>query len=191
MKININSWKKKQFFYKFMFIYRGILGKAFCFESALDDKDLQLVIEALNIKNRRKRIIFIYDKACELLDNSICKNKCGFKNGQCYVQRKLKNNKFNGCCRMCIYQSNNGCLTKNLTCKLFNCSEVKSRYKIYNFKDLKILKVLNLRQQVIVKADYFSSREEVLKDLYSYSIIYSTLRIVYRYMKNLVLYKKF
>ena len=44
--------------------------------------------------------------------------------------------------------------------------------------------------QFIIKSDYFSTREDVLKDLYSYSFTYSTLRIVYRLVKNYIYSKK-
>ena len=87
---------------------------------------------------------------------------------------------------MCIYQTKNGCPTKNLACKLFNCSEVRKRYKIIEYNDLKLLKVLSLKNQFIIKSDYFSKRKDVLKDLYSYSLIYSTLRIVYRLIRNFI-----
>ena len=59
-------------------------------------------------------------------------NICGFINNKCFVQRKNNSNNCNGCCRLCIYQSSNGCTTNNLTCKLFNCSEVKKRLRYIN-----------------------------------------------------------
>ena len=57
---------------------------------------------------------------------------------------------------MCKYQTNHGCSTNNLACKLFNCSEVIKRYEVITYKDLKLLKVLSLKNQFIVKSDYFS-----------------------------------
>lgn len=83
-----------------------------------------------------------------------------------------------------MYKTDKGCSTKNLACKLFNCSEVYCRIKTIKFEDLRILKVLSFRQRLLVKSDYFSLRKDVLKDLYSYSITYSTIRIVIRLIKN-------
>lgn len=103
-----------------------------------------------------------------------------------------KNNKNNytcGCCRLCPYKSCKGCTTKNIACKLFNCSEVTKRHKMLQYIDLKLLKVLSIRQRIIVKSDYFSKREDVLKDLYSYSFIYSCFRIFYRIIKNIIMKK--
>lgn len=178
-----NKLLKKIKLYKTIF-YRNTF---FVVENKINDENIDYIISALNIKNRKKRIEYIYDKSCEIIDN---KNKnintCGFKNNMCYVQRKLKNGKCNGCCRKCLYQTKSGCSTKNLACKLFNCSEVKKRYEVVEYNDLKLLKLLSLKNRIIVKSDYFSKREDVLKDLYSYSFIYSTFRIVYRLIRGIV-----
>ncbi len=129
------------------------------------------------------RIAYIYDSACNYIDNYWKgKNICGFKNGQCFVQQKKDNGKYDGCCRCCKY-NNHGCTTSNLACKLFNCSEVKDRYKVYKYEDIKILKLLNLRQRELVRSDYFSTREEVLKDLYSRSFLYSVTKKAIRQAK--------
>lgn len=114
----------------------------------------------------KKRITYIYDNSCKLVDDNTKNiNICGFKNGKCYVQQRLKSVKCNGCCRMCIYQTKRGCPTKNLVCKLFNCSEVASRYDVIKYEDLKLLKLLSLKNRIIIESDYFSKREDVLKDL--------------------------
>ncbi|MBR2828098.1 MAG: hypothetical protein IKE70_02575 [Bacilli bacterium] len=172
-------------------VYRSIFFYYCTFETTSKEKQDQIIIKALNIKNRKKRITYIYDEACNYVDNYYNKeNICGFKNNQCYIQRKKKQKKTCGCCRKCIYKSNHGCTTKNLACKLFNCSEVYCRRKVIQYRDLRMLKVLSLRQRLIVKSDYFSLREDVLKDLYSYSIIYSSLRMLFRIIKNLFILKK-
>ena len=91
---------------------------------------------------------------------------------------------------MCIYQTRDGCPTKNLACKLFNCSEVKKRVQVMDYRDLEILKVLSLKNQIIIKSDYFSKREDVLKDLYFYTLTFSTLRIVYRLTRNFIKFNR-
>ena len=174
-------------------IYKSILycNTLFVVKNNINNQMIDYIINALNIKNRKKRIVYIYDSSCELIDDNTKNiNICGFKNNKCYVQRKIKNGKCNGCCRMCIYQTKDGCPTKNLACKLFNCSEVRKRYEVIEYKDLKLLKVLSQKNQIIIKSDYFSKREDVLKDLYSYTLTFSTLRIVYRLTKNFIKFNR-
>ena len=117
-------------------------------------------------------------------------NICGFINNKCFVQRKNNSNNCNGCCRLCIYQSSNGCTTNNLTCKLFNCSEVKKRFEVDKFNDINLLKLLSLKNRIIVKNDYFSKREDVLRDLYCIGIIISCIRLIYRLVRNYIYYLK-
>lgn len=176
------------------FIKRIILYKSILYintefqvkECQVNDK-IQQMINGLNIKNRYKRITYVYDTACSIIDsNTKGLNVCEFKNNKCYIQQKQNNGKCNGCCRLCKYQNSNGCSTKNLACKLFNCSEVKKRYKTVEYKDLDILKLLSLKNRLIVKSDYFSTREEVLKDLYAHTLTYSILRIFFRSIRNLL-----
>ncbi len=174
---------------KKLFIYKSILyyNTIFVVENNIRNEMIDSIINALNIKKRKKRINFIYDQSCDLIDKKNRNmNICGFKNGKCYIQRKLKSEKCNGCCRMCMYQTKNGCSTKNLSCKMFNCSEVRKRYEVIEYDNLKLLKVLSLKNQIIIKSDYFSKREDVLKDLYSYTFTYSTLKIVFRITRDFI-----
>lgn len=191
--ILINNYSDYNKFLKKLNIYKSILyyNTLFVVKNNTNDNMIDYIVNALNIKNRKKRITYIYDNSCKLIDdNNKNINICGFKDDKCYVQRKLKKEKCNGCCRKCLYQTNEGCPTKNLACKLFNCSEVTSRYAVIKYDDLKLLKLLSLKNQFIIKSDYFSTREDVLKDLYAYTLTYSTLRIVYRLFKNNVYSKK-
>ena len=178
-------------FYKKIYIYKSSFFKFVKFQVTDEvSHEIRMIVKGLNIKNRKKRITFVYDEACKIIDDKHkCKDTCGFINDKCYMQRYIDNGLTYGCCRFCRYKSSKGCPTKNLSCKLFNCSEVTNRYEMVAFEDLKILKLLNKRQRFILKSDYFSLREDVLKDLYSYSIIYSTIRVVYRMIKN-TLYQK-
>lgn len=189
LKKEINNIDK---LYKNIWLYKSLFYHNVKFTTKKEvDEQTKYIINALNIKNRNKRIEYVYDRACDLLDNQNKNiNICGFKNRKCWVQQKLNNGNKCGCCRLCLYAKETGCPSKNIACKLFNCSEVTNRYKVLTYKDLKILKVLGLYQRIIIKHDYFSLREDVLKDLYSYSLTYSTIRIVYRIIKNLILLKK-
>lgn len=191
--IIINNSRDYNKFISKLKIYKSILyiRTIFVVKENTTDNNIDIIVNGLNIKNRKKRITYVYDKACELIDASVKGiNICGFKNNKCYVQRKLNNGKCNGCCRNCVYQNKTGCPTKNLACKLFNCSEVTSRYKTVTYDDLTILKLLSIKNRFIVKSDYFSTREDVLKDLYSYSLTFTTLRIICRLIKNLYKIKK-
>lgn len=192
MKRKLIVIKSKEDYTKFIkriVLYKSILyiNTEFQVERNQINDKLQQMINGLNIKNRYKRITYVYDTACSIIDsNTKGLNVCGFKNNKCYIQQKQNNGKCNGCCRLCKYQNSNGCPTKNLACKLFNCSEVKKRYKTIEYKDLAILKLLSLKNRLIVKSDYFSTREEVLKDLYAYTLTYSILRIFFRSIRNLI-----
>lgn len=189
----IENEKNLRTFYHYLFLYKSFLYRFVNFRLDEDKFDISGIVEALNIKNKKKRVEFIYDRACDEVDNFFAnKNICNFKNGQCGIQRKLKNNKFNGCCRRCAYQTSKGCPTKNLACKLFFCSYIKDRYDIIKLKDLKILKALYFRQRAIVKSDYFSSRRDVINDLYLNSYIIGNIRILYRIIKKnvMLLFKK-
>lgn len=172
-------------FYNKLFLYKSFMYRFVYFKLVDDKYNISSIVNALNIKNRRKRVEFIYNSACDELDFFYKdKNMCDFKNNQCCVQRKLDNNKFNGCCRMCMHQSNNGCRTKNLTCKLFFCSEVRQKHKVLTIEDIKVLKVLGVRQRYILKNNYFSSKKEVINDLYLGSILLVMFRYVYRIVRN-------
>lgn len=174
-------------------IYKSVLyiNTFFVLNNHINDENVNIIINALNIKGRKKRIEYVYDQACDMIDKKVgVANICGFENGKCFVQRKLKNGKCNGCCRKCLYQSKTGCSTKNLACKLFNCSEVTSRYEVIKYRDIMLFKILSLKNRLIVKSDFFSKREDVLKDLYCYTITWSTIRIVFRLMKNRFIIKR-
>lgn len=189
--LEIKNEKQLKKFNHRLFIYKSFLYKNVYFKIEDDKFSLSTMISALNIKKYRKRIEYIYDEACNQID-AFYKNKnmCGFKDNKCYVQQLNKQNKVNGCCRKCRFQCSKGCPTKNLACKLFYCSEAEKRHKLIKFEDLKILNLLNKRQRFIVKSDYFSSKEEVLNDLYMSSLLLSIIRIMYRISPAIIKTKK-
>ena len=183
--IKINNQTALDKFYRKLFFYKSFIFKKTHFTVETNFEEVKPIINALNIKKRKPRIIYIYDEACNQIDKHYQnKNICGFKNNKCYVQQKLQNGTINGCCRMCLYQSTKGCTTKNLTCKLFTCSEVEKRCKVIKFDDLKILNLLSFRNRMILKSDYFSKREDVIKDLYYGSLLIWSVRIVIRLIIN-------
>lgn len=182
--IKIKNKKDLDKFIKKICLYKSIFYKFTRFN--IDSKyDLKIIEKALNIKTRRKRIIFIYDKACLILNSQYEGiDVCHFKDNKCIVQQKLNNGTANGCCRVCRFQSCTGCKSSNVACKLFYCYEVKNKYKMLEFDDLDILKILSIRQRILLKSNYFSSREEILIDLYIGSLVIGGFRILYRIGKT-------
>ena len=167
---------------KNLWLYRSFLYRFTMFETESKDKDVRLIVDALNIKRRYKRIYFIIDKACDQIDEYYKgKNLCKFKNNKCICHRKNNKDYINGCCRKCRYQSNKGCTTKNFACKMFNCSYVRERYKTLTYEDLPIIKVLTPLQRLSLKSDYFASIDEVALDLCwgpLYSIYTGILKLI-------------
>ena len=179
MKIND---KKKLL--QFLWFYKHL----FFIKYETDNKELVSFINALNIKSRYKRIEYVYEEACNEVDNyySSCK-LCDFKEGMCIAYRiKLLKDK-NGCCRKCLHQSNKGCKTKNLACKLFLCSyTIHHNKKKLEGKDIEILKLLNRYQRYVATNDYFATKEQAVFDLYV-GPIYLLIRLLYR---GIIYFKK-
>ncbi len=187
MKIN-----NKKRLLKYMFLFRSNIFKFTKFETDSKDPELKKLIELLNIKNKYKRIYKTINDMCDYIDNyynGCSSNPCKFKNDICICHRNNNLNYKNGCCRRCIYQTNKGCPTKNFACKMFNCSYIKRHIKELDYNDIVLLKLLSIRQQSILKYDYYSTIEEVTKDLYYPSII-SLIRIDYRTIKRRILLKR-
>lgn len=157
------------------FIYKG------------KNEDIKEIVNVLNKKTRMQRLAYIFDKSCEQVDKKFeGKNICGFNCNQCAVQIKDNSKEINGCCRLCRLQGDNGCKSKNLVCKLFFCEEVKRNYEVVELKDLKLVKLLTRRQRLILKFDLFSSREEVIMDLYIGIATVAAFREIYTLIKNLI-----
>ena len=174
MKVN-----NKEKFIKYIFIYRSILFKFTKFETDINDKDLKIIIDGLNIKNRYKRIYYVIDKTCDYIDEYYKdKNLCNFKNCTCECYRKKKLNYINGCCRKCRFQSNKGCTTKNVACKLFYCTYAKKDIDILKYKDINIIKLLNPIQRYMLETDYFETIEDVTIELYFGLIIAPIIKII-------------
>lgn len=141
-------------------------------------RQISLLVEACNIKNRKKRIEFIYDRSCDLFDDDFygC-NLCEFKNNQCFVNR-MHGKSLDGCCRSrdnksaCKYLIKHRCTNRNLACKLHICSFMKNRGYKYRLNDILMIKYLySWKQKVFCYFNLFISRERFLKDLYQNSFI--------------------
>ncbi len=181
-EIEINNYSELN---KKLFLYKSIFYRKVKFVSNSDDENVRSIITALNIKKRYKRLEYIYDYCCNTIDKFYAgKNICGFLNGKCMLQQTPGCNLYDGCCRLCIHQEGKGCKTANLSCKFFFCNQVKSKNEIIRYRDLKILKMLSLRQSLMVKDNFFSTREEILMDLYYGSIILFGVRMSLRVIRD-------
>ena len=93
--ITINNYNDYNKFLKRINIYKSILYYNTLFEvkNNINERNIDYITNALNMKNRKKRIEYVYDQSCKLID---WKNKginiCGFENGKCWVQRKKMEN---------------------------------------------------------------------------------------------------
>lgn len=141
-------------------------------------RQISLLVEALNIKERKERLAFIYDKTCELLDSRFQEeNICQFKSNKCILDRINKAN-IDGCCRCrdnkkrCRFLLNHRCTDKNLSCKFYTCSYLKSKGYSFKINDIYLIKYLyNWKQKIFCYYDFFMSRDEVLKDIYANSLL--------------------
>lgn len=141
-------------------------------------RQITQLVEALNIKDKMKRLEYVYDKACDILDEDFYgKNVCKFKDNSC-MQDRLKKEKTDGCCRChnnkehCIYLVNHRCTIRCMACKFHICACLKKLGFKYSVNDITVLKyLLNWKQKIIIYLDFFQTKEEVLKDIYKNSLI--------------------
>ena len=187
MEIVIKSFKQLD---KYLFFYRSFLCKRVFFSSSLKNKEMNGLIKALNEKNRYNRINYVLEEGCNYIDRYYknC-NTCKFVDNKCLCHRIKNLNIQNGCCHKCRFQSSNGCKTKNIACKLFLCSYAKEGISSLSLRDIRILKLLTPIERYIVSNNYFSSIEEVSKDIY-YGFIISVFRTEFRLFKMYLFNKK-
>ena len=175
----------KNSFMKLLWWYKKPWYNNTNFTSDMQGKEIQDLIEALNIKNYNKRVEFIYDRTCQRLDEYYNeKNICEFCDGKCLFQQKGYLKDFNGCCRLCRYQSEKGCTTSNLTCKLYYCGLIRDTKQTLYFKDMKLLKLYTLRQRIMCFDNFYASREQSLYDLKMGLIILYSFHATFRSIKN-------
>lgn len=166
-----------------LWLYRTFIFKFTKFSTESKDKEMIDIINALNIKNKYKRIYFIIDKSCDYIDDYYKEfDTCKFENSKCICHRSKNLNYINGCCRKCLFQSNTGCNTKNVACKLFLCSYAKENINELKFKNIKIIYLLNPLLRYLLRSDYFSKIEDVSLDLYLGFFI-GSFRVLFRFLK--------
>lgn len=155
MKIKLNGTK-------LLFLYRSILFRNIKFETG--DKNLKKIVNALNIKNKKNRIMYVYDEAIKYINSYYREDLCKFIDGKCIVQRNNGSEHVDGCCYRCPIVTDNGCPSSNFACKLIYCKTAIGNMKRLNFNSVKILKCLSINQRLVILTDFFSTREEILED---------------------------
>ena len=155
MKINLKSTK-------LLFLYRSILFRRVKFKT--DNNELRNVVNALNIKNKKNRIMYVYDEAIKYINNYYRDDLCQFIDGRCIIQRKTNSLHVNGCCYRCPIVTDKGCPSSNFACKLIYCKTAIGNMKSLNFNKVMILKCLGISQRLVILSDFFCTREEILED---------------------------
>lgn len=152
-----------------------------------ENEDIKNAFKAMQIIDDKEKYTFIYDKIFNSLDLLWKKyNPCKFCNNVCISSknRKKSHSKENGCCysfnysknplkfidnvNVCKYLGDNKeCKTQNLSCKFFVCNYLKKN-KLFNIdmKDYLLLEsFFNNKQKLILKYNYFKSKEEIINKL--------------------------
>lgn len=158
-----------------IFLYRNLKFKNIEFWT--DNKEYKEIVKALNIKNKKNRLEYIYDEAIKYINKYYSEDLCKFENGQCVAQRKNGGKEINGCCKKCHLVTDKGCPSSNLPCKLIYCKTAIGNIKLLKLNDIPIIKCLTFNQRMVLSSSFFNTKEDILNDL-NKGIIYSTLRSV-------------
>jgi len=178
MKIVIKNEKDLKRFYHKLFIYRSYFFSFVKFKS--DNKEIEKIINALNIKRKSKRNAYIFDEVCKEIDDYFKgENICGFDDkGYCMAGLK------NGCCRVCKYVGSKGCPSHNVACKLYFCHLVYEKREVPTYKDFKLLKVMGIRKRAITIHNYFVVRDVALRDINFPIMTLTTIWMFIRMLKD-------
>lgn len=134
--------------------------------------DYIAIRNAINLKDKKERYIYIYDTVCSYLDKRIATNYCEFKNDQCIRDRLKGNNHKNGCCECkgrgkCQYLINSVCTMKScMACKLFTCKTLRERGIVEHINDYVLIKYFfTSKQKDILRFSYWTPKEIVIDRL--------------------------
>ena len=168
-------------------MYCGVKYYNYNLIGIIDNENDEIIscIKAIFIKNRDDRYEFIYNNLCKQLDQIWNKeNPCKFENNICISERMTaKHPRENGCCYAFWYKkcglqifgvhqcehldSKEYCKNPNITCKLFVCPYLKkhSKFKIKIDKLLLVQVFLNRYQKIVIKNNFFITRNEFIEKL--------------------------
>ena len=106
--------------------------------------------------------------ALRFVENMICKNLLKLKNDDFEYDYNIFSPSFIKNKQKCKYLGpDKHCTTENLSCKFFTCSYLK-KYKNFNLRMedyLLIMAFFNKKQQLILKHNFFHSKEELINKL--------------------------
>ena len=136
-------------------------------------RDMFTIKEAINIKNKKERYIYIYDTVCSYLDDIIKKNNyCDFKDDVCIRDRLNGSYHKNGCCEClgrgkCKYLINSVCTEKScLACKLFTCHILELKGFKQRINDYVLIKYFfTIKQKDILQFSYWTPKDIVIDRL--------------------------
>ncbi|MBR3898490.1 MAG: hypothetical protein IKJ43_04360 [Bacilli bacterium] len=166
---------------KLLFLYRTFLFKFTKFKT--DKEELKNIVNALNKKNKKERYTYIYEETIEALNKYYKDDFCDFQNNQCIAQRKSGSKKINGCCRFCPIVTDKGCPSENISCKLIYCKTSIQNFKLLKLWNVKITKCLSPGRQLILRGNFFITKDEFIKDLYDGTFIFP-FRTIKRELKR-------
>ena len=150
--------------------------------------DIVTALKAICIHDLKERYTFVYDAIFDYLDKIWKeKNPCNFCDNKCIATRKGKCiNEENGCCysfdyndkffstsfivnkKLCKYlKDDKSCATQNMSCKLHTCKYLK-KYEHFSIdidNNLLFQSFFSKKQQLILKYNYFHSKEEIINKL--------------------------
>lgn len=161
---------------------KKIIGELICDSTKERKTDIIKCLKAVFIKEKRKRIEYIYDQVCNDLDEEFAKNNyCDFKDDVCTGKRNCGERVTMGCChkfkhpltmngelKECPYLVDKHCSTQCITCRLFTCDAIKVKFKL---KDITLIEsFFNPIQKLIVKTNFFTKREKIIDRLVLFSM---------------------
>jgi len=163
-------------------------------------------LKAIEISDLKEKYTFIYDSVFKQLDDIWSKkNYCNFCNNKCIATRMHKNiDQLDGCCysfrmntnlfstnfiknkQKCKFLGDDKrCTTQNISCKLFTCDYLKKTesfdIKLNDF--LLVMAFFNSKQRLILKYNYFNSKEEIIDKLLEKSKMPLALYYYYDYYR--------
>jgi hypothetical protein len=131
------------------------------------------MVNAVNIKDKKERYSYLYDKTCDYLDEEWNKNNyCAFKDNICVCSRTIVTpNHKDGCCcsevkGVCTYLKNKRCSIKAMSCKLYSCRYLKKRNIRFKLNNIPLTKYFfNDIQKLVLRYSFFEPKEDVISKL--------------------------
>lgn len=146
-------------------------------------EEIETAIYTMNIKDKKEKLEYTYDKICERIENDLSMYKyCNFENNKCIAQRDKSNkknypiNEYNGCCyntekkEQCNKLKNKKCTIQPIACRLFVCKYLKDRGVAYEVRNsIQTRLFLNIMQKPVIIWSFYMPKEEVIAKLLKWS----------------------